>query len=500
MMSKHFLGLCLVAGGCVAASYTMIGCSGVSTTGSGGAGGTGASATASSSSKTTSSSKSVSAITSSSGMAAANPTCEKAIALALDGKDVPGTLPMPDTDFRWYTFMGKKGDPLLVFTTAKTGPDPFDTSYLDTVVTLFGGDCTTQVQIAQNDDPHPRFTNDGTIFTILPADAQYWIRIAECNGIFAQGCANSAMISTFDFTVGAGVLDVMALSNAQEGMEPNDTDVTATDITMKYQPGMNPGTYYLTNIFGMFQTAPDVDVYQITIPMDINVDPATERSVGNFYPLPSTPDQDGSTVAVGKVSIVDPTDPMKAVASIALGKGDDVSRDLSPPLKFGTKYFLFVERDVGMAGTNDFYFLRHYGGGSNPIEKADATNDDIAMPEVLNEAVNQPGAFFIDGDISKANDIDHYSLTFPAGTTKVTAVCGGQRIGSGIRGMTLEFLKGSAGNGTLGQKTEDAATDALLQNVAIPAGETKVLLKMTANAMQDPNVTSTFYRCGIYFQ
>jgi len=57
-------------------------------------------------------------------------------------------------------------------------------------------------------------------------------------------------------------------------------------------------TIYLTTIFGAFQTATDVDVYQMSIPSDINlnIDPMTERSVGYFYPLPSDVGYDGSTV------------------------------------------------------------------------------------------------------------------------------------------------------------------------------------------------------------
>jgi hypothetical protein len=203
--------------------------------------------------------------------------------------------------------------------------------------------------------------------------------------------------------------------------------------------------------------------------------------------------------------IVDPADPTKQVALIDVAAGDEAGRDLSPPLMLDHKYYLFLQRPAGGAVANDFYFLQHNGGGSNPLETNEAENNVIATPEVLSVQDNGDGSFsyFVDGDIAVAGvDVDHYTVDIPANLTnnKFSIACGAQRSGSGLINFKVEALKGSAGNGAIvgGSITETAAADALISNIALPAGETKMIVKVGAGS-QSAMVTSNFYRCGIHF-
>ena len=83
----------------------------------------------------------------------------------------------------------------------------------------------------------------------------------------------------------------------------------------------------------------------------------------------------------------------------------------------------YVNNLTGAAG-NDFYFVRHNGSASNPIELSDVTNTVVATPEVLTVSANNT-SYFIDGDIDVQGDIDHYSVAVPANLTAntVSVVC-----------------------------------------------------------------------------
>jgi hypothetical protein len=83
--------------------------------------------------------------------------------------------------------------------------------------------------------------------------------------------------------------------------------------------------------------------------------------------------------------------------------------------------------------------------------------------------------------------------------TTFSVSCGGQRSGSGLRGLKASVLKGSDGTAIAGATaTESELNDLLLQNAAVPANETALVVKIEA-ASQAATVTSTFYRCGFHF-
>jgi hypothetical protein len=307
------------------------------------------------------------------------------------------------------------------------------------------------------------------------------------------------MISTLDYTVSVGEVSNMA-SSVTFGAEPNDDTTKA--VTLKYGKDSTSKKYYISEIYGAFDSATDVDVYSLTIPSDYTTAMAGQRLVGYLDPFPTGTDGNGSTAKTGKMYLVDAADMTKHVAEIDASLGKTIP-ELSPPITLGKQYYLFVERPAGAtAGANDFYWFAHYVGGSNPLESTTAHNTAATAQVLKNEMQSGSLAqYFVDGDISAAGtEADYYSLSLPSGAKSVTVVCGAQRSGSGLRGFKASIFKSDgttplAATGSTG--TEDAMTDLSLQDVPVGTATGTVIVKVEA-ASQDPNVTSTFYRCGMY--
>ena len=178
---------------------------------------------------------------------------------------------------------------------------------------------------------------------------------------------------------------------------------------------------------------------------------------------------------------------------------------LAPPVTFGKDYLLWVEHPAAAAATGkEFYFVLQTGNLSNPVEQHDAEND---APTGADVSVIDPtaGQVFFEGDILKGGaDVDHFIVDVKAQAGhKVNVLCIAQRFGSGLRGLKVELLhgdgaqKGTPIEGASASETPDH--DALLLPIAVPAGEANILFRVTA-ASQDPEVTSSFYRCAAHFQ
>jgi hypothetical protein len=420
------------------------------------------------------------------------------------GPDVTGTIADPTKSECYYKIDGKKGDHLWLLTTAKA--DITDDTYLDTVITLFD---SSKKQLAENDDPEFGLSNDAELYTVLPADGTYYVRIADCNFVKgASSCTPASGITHKDFTLNAMTLEYQWA--AAEGAEPNDTQDKST--VLPYLKGSSGDAYLPSLGYGLFDTTTDVDVFTINIPSDLTL-ASNERAVGQVLPLIPGTSGNGSTGPVGKIYVVDPADPNHHFAEIDATVGVDPSKslvpDISVPLKVNTPYYLYVTRTSGTAGNNEFYYFQHYVYSSNPLETAEGAgasftpkNDTPATAFALTASTSGP-SYFIEGDISASADVDYFSAAVPTGLTDFTVslVCGAQRSGSGLRGLKLSVFKsdGTTLLVTDSTVTEAATTDARLKELALGTEKTKIVLKVEATQTQDANVTSTFYRCGVHF-
>lgn len=498
MRARHFLALLAV--GLTAA--VSVGCDG-NGDGTGGAGGTGGSAGDGGTGGTTTMTTGGTGGTTTTGTTTptgdGNDTFDTAEELPI-AEEVAATLEPPGDDVDYYVFDGEADAPFIIQTSAKVGNDPFDPAYPDLVVTLYD---EQHNQIARNDDPIPRFSNDSLLFTILPTAGKYFIEVAECSKVFGEmNCADPANIEITDYTITAGFLNDAAETIGAEAMEPNDTQAQATDASAKYlevDPAMNPGLYAITTLYGRFGTADDVDVFKIHLPANLSYDPATERSVGYFDLWPSGTEGDGSETKVGKLWITDDMGQIVAQIDNNVSATEDGAQNLAPPLMVDTDYYLFVQSPGGADGKKDFYFLREFVAGSNPVEADDVLNNLPAGAEKLTTSQNDPNRYFFEGNISLDVDTDYFTAAVPANLMmkQVAVFCGAQRSGSGLRGFKVTVSNDADGS-MIGTVTESDKDDA-----SVPAtsygNATTIRIQVETTLPKDPAVSSDFYRCGVAF-
>jgi hypothetical protein len=401
----------------------------------------------------------------------------------------------------FYRFPGKKGDVVAIDIDAQYfGEDTeYDPTYIDSVVTLFNED---GVQVAQNDDPFEYSTNDSRLYTILPADGEYCVRVEECwttlagSGIACQGVKDKLFTS-------------YALYLNQFVDEPGDAvtvEVEAGDDATSATPIAYEKSFsgiYETTFWGTFKDKDDVDVWSFTLPTDLDpAPPAGVRTIGRFFIMPSGPSGSGSTVPTGRVWVADAAAPDVVLAEI----NADINTGLMPRLELGTPYLIFVTRTKNDPATyaNDFYFIRHRPGWGYPLELevGIGMNNTPAMAEELTLSEGEDGVFIggVEGDLGMAaQDVDHFMVTVPDGMKFATATadCRAQREGSGLRKLTPSFFKLDGSpfpNNDSGP--EIAKEDAF---ASIPEPDSKVILKIQAES-QDPVVTQAFYQCVIFFE
>lgn len=482
--------------GCVGASVMAIaafgGCGGGGETGPGGGGAGGA--TASSSSSSTSVTVTSSSSSSGSTGGGGNHSFETAEPLEIDTAFDSDLFPTGTVHY--YSFEGKAGQAVDVFVQAQglvTGAE-FDPAYIDTIVTLFDA---SKKQIAENNDGVPRNNGDSELLTVLPADGTYYVRVQECWS-WAKNpksvCLGAADKDNSSYTVGVVAIDPTTSGNVENAETGNDA---ASATAMTYAKA-NSGSYYLSVAYGTFKDATDVDVFSISIPPDAVQPASDERGVVSFWLLPSGTAANGSTTPAGRVRLVDPDDLTKSVAEIN-GVDWTTAPRMWPAVDLSKPYLLFVEHPPTAAGSNDFYILLHGSSTSNPVEANEAGNDDVLTPEVpLDVPDGNTHHYYVDGDlINGATDVDHW--TVPVGTaTQIAVSCSAQRGGSGLRGFQIDVFDPVTKDAVAYVK-ETAKGDAYTGFQTISAGTKDLIVKMSA-ASQDPNVTSSFYHCGIHLQ
>lgn len=415
-----------------------------------------------------------------------NDTKDTAEAITI-GTPVQAQLEPPDLDEDWYKFSGTAGQAIHVITQAKTGQDPFDPAYLDLVVELH--DATGK--IAEQDDPEPRTSNDPFLMTVLPTTGEYFVRVLECNKWAGpESCAPASGITNQDYAVLVDNIDFTAAGAVQE-TEPNETAAQATPITFSPNTSAGAGIYYLSVLHGLFSAEADVDAYSFTLPADLSVE-ADSRAVAKIYPQKAGVDGNGSTTSVGEATIVAESDPSSVIAKALI----DAGGSLDVPLEIGTSYVVFFKRATVPTGNNDFYFGLYGMGSGNPLETQEAANNTLATAEMLTPSA--PGSYFIEGDLD-AGDVDHFLAGVPGTEAEVVSVaCGGERSGSGLRGLTATLLDASGTAVPSGTGIESATQELLIDSVSVPAGATSLVLKLEATS-QDPAVSSSFYRCGVHY-
>ncbi len=405
----------------------------------------------------------------------------------------------PTGDVDYYSFTGKKGDLIYIYLQAQSLTTAFDPDTLDTILTLYGPD---KKQIAFDDDPASRLNNDSELFTYLPADGTYYVRVEECwtwlgahpekTGV---SCADPKDKGNVDYNIG-----VATFTDSDPGItlekEVGDTIKEATEIMWEKN---TQGKYVTPTLIGTFKGPVDVDVYHFNVPADMTI--TSGRSVMYFDLTKGGIDGNGSTALMGAAWIASEATPTAMIAQADLGDGK--STGIAPPLPFGVGYYLFVTRATGAETAAEFYFFDAIAGGSNPVEANDAGNDAPAGAEVVTfkaDSGNQRGYF--EGDLLKSGaDTDWWVSTVPTGVGggKMYVFCGAQSSGSGLRNFKTELFS-DAGTTAIANGSQVEPVDGVyIKDLTTPADGAKLYIKLSAGS-QAADVSSTFYRCGVLFQ
>ena len=479
------LALSILASGTVLLSA----CGGGDTSSSGGGGAGGSGGTGGTTVSTTTTSSSSSSTTSSSSSSTTVPGCAGGLDFAF-GDLIEGNLAVTGQE-DYYRFQGTKGQVLWIDINAQdTDQVSFDPDYIDTTVTLFDAN---ETKVAQNDNPIEFSSTDSRLYTIIPADGDYCVRVADCWTV--KNNPGSACLGTAEKLSTAYELQVFELvdDGTMDGTvaDPETGNDAASAVSVDFVAAQDAGSYFTTYVWGYYETVDDVDVYKLSLPPDLAV-PLGSRPSASITGFTQGPSGTGSTIQTGELVIVDPASPDVAFARLDPTK----SSSLRAPLPLDKEYLLFVNRPQATAKANDFYFLSTFPGWGNPIEMDDVANTDMATPEAID--LSDAASAYIEGDLLPITDVDHFQVTVPNGMTTVTGVCGGRTQGSGLRQMKLS-LYGDDGK-LLSAGSTDIETESQLALVSdAPLGNYASIVVKIEAPMQAADATSGYYQCGIHF-
>jgi hypothetical protein len=423
-------------------------------------------------------------------------SCANATAISF-GKSQAGDLSTTG-QVDYYAFTGKAGQAVDIYTQAqgKVKGAAFDPTWIDTVVTLFdSGD----KQIAENNDRVPRGDNDSELITLLPADGTYCVRVEECwtwASNPASTCAGTADKANTSYSFGVNLIDPTRPGNVKDVESAGNTPNPIT-----YEPVTGGTGCYLSLLYGSFTGPTDADVFSFGPPPQpcAPVIPGGARSAVFLYVLPAGTSGNGSTTPVGNVYLVDAADPAQNhIAELSATNYQGYAR-LWVPLDLTKQYTFSIEHPAGSAGSNDFYVTEYFPGSSNYVEVNDAANDTIAGAEMPPKYNGAGTHYYIDGDMQTDADIDWWEV--PVGTnTMLDVSCAAQREGSGVRGLRVDAVDAAMTSTALGTAIESPTAGADTHYQTIATGVTHVGVKISTTMPHDPNVTSTYYHCGIHLQ
>lgn len=432
---------------------------------------------------------------------------DKATEITVDDSEEPTTFTLVDVSTAdYFKFTGKAGDRIVIATSAQRldpSSDGDSNNIIDTVVTLFDG---SKKQIARNDDGWPRLGRDAALFTVLPADGEYFFTVEDCNSAFgADMCAPEDGIDTLDYQVWVAHTDKLV---AKETTATKDNNGLDTAIPVVYG-AKSQGSYPVSLLDGIFTAESETHVFSFTPPADANVEAGQRMRAEFFVHGPESELGNGSDSKV-KIYVTTAGGDIYASADQANhGNAHNPESGLlnvSVPVTGGETYYLFIENADGKAQSNgSFYFIQHAVGTwwYGPVEaeaETPASNDTAEDAEALSTPTGATeGTFFVDGNLTDgAADVDWFTVEAPAGTANAGIFCDVQRAGSGLRGFTAELYAndgGEPGSKVLA-KTDAANKDFAVSGAATPGN---YFVKLSA-ASVDASVAGDYYRCTIAFR
>jgi hypothetical protein len=407
------------------------------------------------------------------------------------GATVSATFIDPTTpDF--YSFSGTAGQRLMISTqTAATGR--VATTATDTVVTLYEPDKATVW--ATNDDAWPWATTDSRLFTELPMTGTYYIDVEDCVGYASGTMPTSGLNCNQTPTDLRYSLTVVDLASTSELLGAS----AAQPVSYMAVAGQ-PGAYQPVIVTGDLDATTTVNNFSVTVPSTLATDPLARPRIFFFIQPSGVWDGDGSALDVLATITGSSGNTVAQIDQHYFANGDDPAGNgpptVSAPIQPGDVYTVSVAVSPEASGVSGYYFIDHRVGPFVPGEPeaegplGQGVNDSQPTAQAL---TLNGGVYAVDGDISSPADVDYYLIPHPT-QTFVDLECHAAREGSGLLGFTANLVWGSISPG-IGPETPNSRQD-LEEDIQLGAGD--IYLKVSATG-QNPSVSSTAYRCTVYF-
>jgi hypothetical protein len=345
--------------------------------------------------------------------------------------------------------------------------------------------------LATGDDSTPRYSTDTEMFFRATETGDVCLKVEEWS---TWTEADEALTDpTWKYTLYAWTMDLVNGPNPES--EPNDNLEQAQDVEF-YTPTTSNNTYAF--LYGVFDSPSDTECFSYTLP--------ASNVAAHVYFMPAGPGSSGtdwsegygSTAELGMVELTDSSG--NVIASLDASLGSDA---LSVPLPVDSEVVLWFNMPTSAsAGANDYYVFRHFNSETdNPAEEevAGGANDTMATAETITIASDDRG--YIMGYIDPVDDVDYYGFNVGISDT-LTIACGAARSGSGLDGARFAIHDDSDNELQAEVESDDGDIwwadhdDASMDALSVSSNQ-QLYLRVSASG-QDPDVSSNFYRCGVY--
>jgi cysteine-rich repeat protein len=363
----------------------------------------------------------------------------------------------PARDLDYVQFEGVAGAWMMIHTIANARDD---NTMVDTVVTLYDAN---RNQIAESDDATPRVSTDSELFTRLPADGTYYIRVMEFSHWRPGQPPEGSPRYTYELR-----LTPLADNRPRVVLAAENGDASTA---------LEAGGSRL--ILADFNAADDVDNFSLTLAEGF---PRFSAAI-----MPSGTTGHGSAQVAARLELIDEQDRVVARIDQTVGR-----YDLAPYASAGNFRLRLTPLNF-RPGSNAFYTIKFAVSAGNPREDDNDANNERGGAQALtmNRTTNGSSGFI--GNDLGPNDIDFFS--FPAVRNQtVTIVCSSAHHGTSLRWLTADVQNGQGQ--TIGRATETDDAMVLMRNIRLADAGTHYL-RLSASG-HEQQILNAGARCGVH--
>lgn len=297
---------------------------------------------------------------------------------------------------------------------ALDGASGFDPAQLDLHLTVHDA---SHKLVARSYQPTGERSNAAELHTYLKAGT-YFVTVDGChyNDDVDRKCETLSDPNR-KYTLSAGLVDFDAPNSFLEAPEGSLVPVVSWSSV--------DDTPVLT-LYGRFDAIGDEDHFTIEIPGDGHVVPT-------FFVSPSGVDGNGSTLGVGRISLIASGD--KTAASLGAQGSTAALPRIAPLVSSGSYRLRLTSPDESLAPAGGFYVVHV------TLQPAYQREADLAENDFLPQIGGQPvGTYAVEGIFSSGTEKDRFEMTIPGASNRVRSRCVARSVGSSIANLQIGIV------------------------------------------------------------